>query len=84
MYGPEGLGGNGIHSRRFVFKVQGERFTREYIEDPDERPGSLGIAKGETQRVLIVVQAMDDKRHVWTINIPVIYAGRDERMGAVR
>ncbi len=64
VYGPEGLGGNGIHSRRFVSKLQGERFIREYIEDPDERPGSLGIAKGETQRLLIVVQAMDDKRHV--------------------
>lgn len=76
VYGPEGLGGNGSHSRRFIFKLDGERSTREYLEDPEERPAAFSIAKGEMQRVLIVVHATDDKGHLWAIDVPVIYAGQ--------
>lgn len=36
------------------------------------------MAQGDSQRLLIVVHATDDKRHLWSIDIPVIYAGRRE------
>ncbi len=76
VYGPGGVGGNGIHSRRYRFTLDGESSSREYLGGPNEQPASFTIDKGETSRLLIVVMARDGKRHQWTLEIPLLHAGR--------
>lgn len=82
-YGPEILGGNGIHTRRFLFTLRGDTVTREYMnelppweEDSDPLPAAFRLAKGDTERLLIVVLADDDLQHIWTIRIPIVHAGK--------
>lgn len=75
VYGPEGRGGNGIHSRRYIFTLDGSDVRRTYAGDPEERPAAFMLGKSETQRLLVVVRVLDHHRHLWTIDIPIIHAG---------
>lgn len=74
-FGPGGLGGGGILPRNYQFTLKGTSVTRTF--DPaDERPQAFQLTAGETERLTILVQADDELRHTWSINVPYIRAGK--------
>lgn len=83
--GPEGMGGNGITPRWYRVELRGSgRVKPVYLHPPDERPPAFSIAKGDTQRIMILAQAMTAGRFEWTLDIPIIFNGRRLYLSANR
>lgn len=78
-FGPGGLGGGGVMPRHYTFHIDGERVERTYDED-HQRPAAFTLAAGETERLVIQIEVLDDSRHEWGIQLPYVRRGNRGRL----
>jgi hypothetical protein len=76
-FGPGGLGGGGVLPRHYTFHLDERHIERHFVEDHG-RPEAFQLAEGDTERLIIRVEAADANHHEWHIQIPYVRRGKRE------
>ena len=80
---PEGLGGAGIQPRHYVAELSDSgAVALRYVDPGDTRPAAFILARGETERLHIVVHAQVPGRFKWTLHVPIIHNGQRKLLAA--
>ena len=78
VFGPEGLGGNGLLVRRFYVNLDAGRATAKYIDKSSNEPGSslFKMVKGDSEAILVIAETHRD-RHEWKLRLPLQVDGHE-------